>query len=265
MLRTLPFVLAFACNGESDGPTDPEDSGTTAVCAFDDDSVVDLALDAPTEGFLCPLGDIDTYRIQMPPTARLLRVSAAIDSIVSPVQVTWTVFAEDGTTALASPAAGEAALAGVPLTLVHAIDGGTVLLQVRDLASDAQDIRHPYSITVSAFEDGDVAEPNDDPSLATALVDTVTGYVSSRGDLDWYTFDAAANSAATLRLSSPIADYQPRFSVHAPDGTVILDESNPAGTVAETDLLRRLALEQAGTWRVLVQDDDDREFDIDTP
>ena len=216
-------------------------------------------------GFLCPVGDIDLYRIELPPTARLLEVGASVDSIVSPVDVTWTVFAEDGVTALAAPAPGEVATAGVPLRLVHAIDVGTVLLQVRDRSSDAQDVRHPYTVTVSAFDDADTGEPNDQRKRATELVDQVSASISSQGDHDWYAFDATANTAATIHLSSEIAEYEPRYSVHAPDGTVILDVANPAATVATTDLLHRLALEQAGTWHILVQDDDDTHYDLDTP
>ncbi len=258
------IFLILACTPDPDGPGGPADTGTTVSCAYDDDVPLDLALDTPVEGFLCPVGDQDTYRVTLPPEATLIEVGALIDSLVSPVEVTWTVFAEDGTTALADLAAGEAALAGAPLTLVHDVEG-TVLVQVRDLANDAQDIRHPYTLTVRALEDLDANEPNDDADIAAPLVDQVTGYISSRGDQDWYTFDAPANSAATLRLRSDIADYEPRISVHAPDATIIVDDANPAGTVLATDLPLTVALEQAGTWRVLVQDDDDLGFDVDTP
>ncbi len=263
------LALVAACTS---GTTTPEtstgDSGTAASCAYDEDSAqapVDLEVGVPTEGFLCPRGDLDWYRLTVPPEAGLLQVTAALDALVSPVQVTWSLFAEDGKTSLGRPQAGEAALAGVPLTVVHAVDPGVVLVQVRDLSNDGEDIRHPYTLTVTALEDADPGEPNGTPELAVPLVDTVQAYVSARGDHDWYAFEAEANSAATLRLSSAITDYEPRISVHAPDGTVVLDERNPAGTVAATDLLRRLALEQAGTWRVLVQDDDDLGYDLDTP
>lgn len=258
------IVLLVACAPDTDGPSVGTDSGTSAGCAYDDDTVLDLALDAPVEGFLCPVGDLDTFRVTLPPEATLLEVGASIDSIVSPVQATWTVYADDGVTPLAGPDADEAALAGVPLTLVHDVSG-TVQVQVRDRSNDAEDFRHPYTLTVRALEDLDLNEPNGDPDLAAPLVDEVTGYVSSRGDLDWYTFEAPANSAATLRLRSATANYEPRISVHAPDGTVIRDEANPAGTVLATDLPLTVALEGAGTWRVLVRDDDELDFDVDTP
>jgi len=265
-MRTLWLGLAIACTAPPDATKGPTDTGTVASCAWDaDEAPVALAFDTPTEGFLCPLGDVDTFRVTLPPEARLLEVSAAIDSIVSPIEVTWTVYEPDGTTVIAGPAPGEAAVAGVPLTLVHAVDTSPVLVQVRDLSNDAQDIRHPYTITARSHEDVDLAEPNDVAELAVTLADTATGTIASRGDHDWYRFEAPANSAATLHLSSAVADYEPRISVRAPDGSVVRDAANPAGSVQATDLLVRVALEQAGTWRVLVQDDDDRGYDLDTP
>ena len=268
MIRSLILWLAVACTPSIDGSPSGTEPGTVAGCVYDDDTAddpVEIALEAPLEGYVCPRGDLDWYRIAMPTGTTLLEVRAAIDSIVSPVEVTWTLFSADGSRVLGGPEPGEAALAGVPLTLVHSAAEPAVLLQVRDLAGDGEDFRHPYTLTVGALVDADGGEPNDEPGSAVPLTGSVTGYVAARGDHDWYTFDATANSAATLRMSSPVADYEPRFSVHAPNGTVVADEANPAATVAVTDLVRRVALDQAGTWSVLVQDDDDLDFDVDAP
>jgi hypothetical protein len=264
-LLALAAILT-ACPAPDETETDVVDTDPTPEgCPFDEaegpESAVAVSPDSPVTGHLCPVGDQDWATLDHP--GGLLRVGLSIEGTVSPVEPTWTVWDAGAETVLAGPQADEAATAGAPLSLWHAVPAGPVLIQVRDQANDGEDVRRPYTLEVETRPQPDTHEPNDETPVALPP-DRVTGSIASRGDEDRFFVDAEARQLLRLRLQVPAGGYDPALTLVDGDGVELLSLENPSGRREATDLQWVLAIEEATRVTLTIADDDDREHDPDT-
>lgn len=270
----LAFSLSLAAGCSNGGGQNGKDAGVTdgPKCAWDSStdaaSAVALTEGTPVTGWLCPVDDVDWYSFTTGPSDHLVEVKLAMNGPLSPVQPTYTIRKKnaDGSAGkvVASPPAAEV---GGALDMVHCMAPGSYYITVNDLNNDGEDIRHMYTLSVSSQPDPDPSEPNDDPTSAVALTSgtAVGGSIACRGDQDFYSIDVPANGLLDVHLVSPIANYQPTFAVEASDGSTLVSLSNPAGAVKATDLDRLVAVPSAGTWYVVISDDDGMSSDPSVP
>ncbi len=262
----LALIWILACSQPVDTGAVDTEPDTDSACPWDDDSA-----QAPTEvqgevqGYLCPRGDQDWYRVQLGGQEELLQVSLSLgDAPISPVQLTWAVWEATGAEVVGQPGAEEQAEAGAPLSLVHGLEPGTWLVQVRDVGGDDEDTRHPYTLSVQGLEDPDDNEPNDQQSQATPLGSAPTsGQISFRGDVDWFVVSVEDRSLVSVGLTAPTGDMEPAIEVLDAEGEVVVRTSNPAGGSQPTELEWTTGAEVGGDWHVVVSDDDGDASDLD--
>ncbi len=273
-MRALSICVALMACESTDAPPpagDAEPPGSVA-CTFDDStdpaSAAALSFDAPAVGFLCPIEDVDWYAFRTTADSRLLEVDLAKGSPLSPVEPTYAIYRRDGDQAgelVAAPRPDE--IGGERVHVSHCVPAGDLLLAVRDLGEDNEDRRHGYTLTVGGQADPDPAEPNDGPGEAAPLAPggSATGVVGCRGDEDWYAVEVGERQVLSWRLEMDAGGLHPRVRVLSPDGALLDDQRNPAGKRVATDIQRVVGTRGAGTYHVVVSDDDDGEADPETP
>lgn len=267
---TLYLLPLLACT-KSGGKGATDDSSAVAEgCAFDTDesaaaNALTLDAAAPTEAELCPEGDQDWYAMSVPAGDDLLTIDLGIDAPLSSLDVSYNVYLPDGATVVASPSSGEAATAGKPISVTHGLGAGDYLLRVRDLGDDAEDENHPYSVGFSTEPDPDANEPNNSASDATASGTDVEGYVAYREDEDWFSFTAPDRGLAHITLEMAAGGIAPSFQVLDAKGTGLVSYANESGNRKDTLIDIWQAIDVAGTYYVVVSDDDLTEFDDAVP
>lgn len=268
--RALAALAAVAAAGCGDGGPGEQDTAATpgAACQRDPSGhageAVDLPLDSEVTGYLCPVEDVDWYRVETGADAGLLRVRLAIDGDLSPVEPSYAVYRVD-----AAGAPGEvvgappSTLLGQPLDEVHCVSPGRYLVAVRDDGDDAQDFRRPYRLTVSATPDPDLAEPNDGAEEATPLASgaVARGAISCGGDEDWFALDVAAGQLVRARLELGAARFDPVLRLVTAAGELVGLRDNPAGRIQATDLELALVPPGPGRYYLVVGDDDGQDAD----
>lgn len=265
----IPLIaLAAGCDEAPTTEPPPATDTTQVVCAWDtDDDLANAgtaAVGQDTVGFLCPLGDQDWYTIDLA-GQDLLTVTLAMEAPVTPVNPTYTIWDATGTNVVGSPQATESAAPGQPLTVVHGLGAGSYAIAVRDGSSDAEDVRHSYTLTLAASGDADTNEPNDDAGSATSAAGSQSAYISYRGDQDWYAVDVQASGLITVRLTSAVAGYEPTFRVVDAAGETLITQTNEAGTREATDISYTQPAETPGTYHVVVEDNDALGWDTAVP
>lgn len=267
-LALASLLLGWA--GCGDGGADASDTSPTpgAECARDpsNDSseAVALALDSEVTGYLCPIEDVDWYRVDTGASAGLLRVRLAVDGELSPVEPSYAVYRIDGDGGPGEVVgAPPATLLGQALDEVHCVSPGSYLVAVRDDGDDAQDFRRPYRLTVSASPNPDTAEPNDDAAGATPLASGAAahGAISCGGDEDWFAVDLAAGQLVRARLELDVAGFDPTVRLVDAAGELVGLRDNPSGRVSPTDIELALVPPGPGRYYVVVGDDDGRDAD----
>lgn len=247
----------------SDAPGNaiPLDVQTTEACAAAPDTCV-------TEGFICPLGDRDFYRITVPESS-LLRVKLLLEAPLSQVGIGYNVYDAAGEVLQVT---GSTVAAGVPLDEVSCPAAGEYLVLVADQSDDAFDFRHPYQLTVTTEPEPDQGES--DAEIPLGLGSSTTGLISCLGDIDAYGLDVPANTLLGVHLTSDVASYEPSYRVLKPnpDGstTLLYQNMNESGSVQATDIQGLYTVPTAGHYilEVLdweVDDEDRRTADADTP
>jgi hypothetical protein len=264
-------ALLVSC-GKDDGPEDTTIDAGTLECERDDQSkpenAIALAADAPESGYVCPEGDRDWYKVEVPTGETILNVSLGMAVPLSPVEASYTLWTIDpeggpGSVAAAPPftAVGEA------LENVHCIEPGEYLLSVNDAGDDSSDLRNSYELSIQTSADGDQNEPNNTKESATELNSgqTATGYVTCPGDKDRFAIDVPAGNLVKIHFESPIATYEPKIELTSEDDEVLVQEINRSGRVRSTVIDRFATLPAAGRYYVSVTDDDDFDADPDVP
>ncbi len=265
----LVAVMALACEQAKEDPVEGDAAPPGSVlCAFDDSidpaSAAELSLESPVEGFICPIEDVDWYALQVDAGARILEIELIKGSPLSPVEPTYGLWVREGEglgALVASPRPEE--VGGASLKISHCVPAGELVLGVRDLGEDNEDRRHAYTLSVTGRPDPDPTEPNDDAEAAAPLAPgaAAEGAIGCRGDEDWYAVEVGEREVLSWHLELPVAGFHPRVRVLAPGGDVLDDQRNPAATRQATDLQRVVGTRGAGTYFVVVSDDDDGEAD----
>ena len=261
----LAAVLAGTIGCKSDDtikqPDSTDDPGESA-CPWDEDDDIeaasDLSLDTPEEGYLCPIGDKDHYRFNVSSGQNLLQVLIDLGEEMISINPTYIIYSEDGEKVIGQPAASESAEMGSPLSIIHAIEPGTYILRIHDSSSDATDNYHPYTVTLTGMTDADDNEPNDGAEAATALSGSATGYLSYRGDEDWYQVTASDQEILEITLSMPDESIAPTYRIEDEDGNEIVRRTNDDG-LFEVNYLEPLTT--AGTYYLIVYHEDELSFD----
>ncbi len=245
--------------------TDPDD--TLGPCDFDKDNDVPdgaetLTLDEATEGFICPVGDQDWFSVTVPDGKNLLKIELSQAGPFESINPVYTVFEEDATTSVGAPDATESATENTPLTVVHKISAGKYFVRVLDQANDALDKFHPYTLTVFALADPDTNEPNDAADAATALsTGDMNGYLSYRGDEDWFNIDSPARRLLTVSMAMENG-VAPAYRIVNSAGEIVVDRKNDKG-VSSYSYFDSLA--EAGVYSLVVYFDDPLRFDTEVP
>ncbi len=270
ILFILGTVLTGACNGNNTSIADAGDTSTEdeSPCPWDDDDehgkANALGLESVAEGYICPRGDQDWYTLTVPAGSDLLSVALSIDAPLSALNLTYSIWSGDGVTSLEAPTAKEEATTSEPLLIVHGLAPGNYLLSVRDRADDAEDVRHAYQLTVSGSKDSDTAEPNGSMEEATAASGSMQGYISFRGDEDWYRVEAQSGELIRVDLTMPAGGIDPAYRILDPGGDEIVSDANQGGKTNPTALSYLQAVETAGTYYVVISDDEKLDYDTDT-
>src|SRR5262249_43186375 len=148
------------------------------------------------DGQLCPRGDVDWYRLDVPAGADLIDVTVGYADAPTRVSiVAQLVSAADG-----KPVPG-AELAdtrtgvrkGTLSSTLRVPARGSYLVSVRDSGSESDSL-NSYVLQVTTAKDPDTHEPNDDPALAHAP-DGMPGWLAYRGDHDVYKVNVAPGSS----------------------------------------------------------------------
>lgn len=289
------YVLLAMCAAciPQDNPRDVE------VIDDDDPACQHDSLDSPeaagelapvAEGYLCPMGDRDWYRISVPDEHGIVDVSLSAGT-GSPVQPTYSIYecdelcladppddsSERCCTSVAIPRPSEVQ-EGHSLEVTHCLQPGAYYILVHDQGDDQQDGRQPrglYQLSVATRPNLDLAEPNDGPDNPTAPESTglgvmeVEGRISCRDDQDWYLLDDSTGMPLSptrvvhVHLEVPVAGYHPQVRLVGPDDSSqeMWSSSNPAASVVDTEIEEFLIIPSRGRYWVVVEDDDGMDSD----
>ncbi|MDJ0764042.1 MAG: hypothetical protein QNJ97_13755 [Myxococcota bacterium] len=260
----LSVVGLLACNGSGDdtSPDGGTDSEGESACPWDDDDTFStanaLTLGTAAQGYICPRADQDWYALSTAPGTDLLTVTLAIDAeLVSPIGPTYSVWSADGANVLASPEGSETAAPAAPMTITHSLPSGSYFIAIKDRGDDAEDERHPYLLTAISATDADPFEPNNAMETAATVTGTsLVGSISFRGDQDWFRIDSIGREILHIQLTMPVAGIDPTYQVVDAAGNLLISDVNAAGSIQPTDLEYYQALEAAGTYYIVIADDD---------
>ena len=261
------FCAATGCD-DAEAPEGRPDAIPVSgpVCAFDDsesaETALPLALGEASTGSICPVEDQDWHAFEVPAGHALARVELAMDAPVSPVEPTYLVRDARGAV-VATPAATEV---GGALEVDHCLAPGAYHVVVRDRGDDAQDRRNQYQLIITTAPEPDGAEPNDDAEAAAdlRLGDVQTGYIACVGDADWFRVELGDDEVLRYELAMPAGGVHPQVRVLDAAGEVLYREANPAGRREATALSRGVTVRGAGSYFVVVDDDDGADADPGT-
>jgi hypothetical protein len=273
----MPLLLAilsstFFFSACPDETIEGQDAGPTgSTCVWDEQSepenAAPLSKGQDTRGYLCPVEDKDWYSFDLGADEHVVSVSLKMDGSLSPVEVTYGIFAKDEAGQPVVPAAAfpPSSEVGGNLDLVHCTAPGSYLLVVNDQGDDAQDIRREYILNLTTSPDPDSAEPNDDQAGAMALTSGTAhqGAVACRGDEDWFSITVPDGNLLRMRLDMGISKMEPTLELRDSAGELITSQSNLAGTVEATAIDLYAVVPASGTYYVVVADDDRAQADVD--
>lgn len=257
MALVFGFVAVYGCEKDAEEVVESDEPKCERDDSRDKDSAIDIAMDEPASGYICPQLDMDWFAFKLESGDRLLSVSREMSSDLSGIDLTYAVYPKNDTeSAVATPESDES-------VEVHCLEPGDYYLVLRDENDDFADIRHDYTLTLSSQPDPDGAEPNDQMENAFVLQNgaNVQGYIACQGDQDWYAIDVAQGNVLGIHLTSEIAAYQPTLRLLSADGNTIAERINAAATVEATTLDVFHVLLATGTYYISVSDDDLTEAD----
>jgi len=269
-LALVPVGGAGCGSGDADTDAD-SDTDTDVDCEVDDsqkggtDPEWELVPGADgLMGFVCPPFDIDYYWFSVPQNGMIASVHLANNVGFSPVDYCYRI-SESDDSGVGSNCDHDGLDGVTDLRGTHYIrESGTYFLEVRDEASDDEDGKNPYLISLELTADPDGYEPND--TMAEAKADGAEqGYISYLGDRDWYAVPAQAGQIVEIDLTTDgPGQVDLRYTLYEPDGeTPVNTGFQFDGTQGATALNDVLPLHQTGTYYLVVEDEDDDDSDLE--
>ena len=263
-------VTLASCSKTEEGPEpiEPDVVGCERDAIESEAQAVAIKADMAQQGFICPVEDVDWYRYEVPASHSVLSFKLKMAAPLSPVAPNYSIWREQEGGALgALVAQPEASGIGQAFSDSHCVTPGPLLIKVHDDGDDAQDVRYRYALEISSREDLDEQEPNNSREQRTTLKpnEPLTAAISCQGDEDWYAVTLPEGSLLRVTLQSEVAGYEPTLRILSEDGTQLVEESNPSGSVTATLFERFEVLNGAGDYALVVSDDDNEQADAAVP
>ncbi len=222
-----------------------------------------------TLGYIATKGDVDWY-IFHAIAGQMLTFTGSI--AISAVDLSLQVYSESATSAswTQSDSDGSTALTSLTNPQVVIASTGDYYLRVGDVSDNDWDSDRPYTVQVNLAANPDADEPSNDlratPSLLVPGVSR-TGYIATKGDIDWYMFHAAAGQMLTFTGTiaiSPVDLYLQVFSETATSSS--WSQSDSDGSTASTSLSNpQVVISATGDYLLRVSDTSDNDWDSDSP
>ena len=259
------MIAQTSCKSDdSKAPQEEQEISTENACPWDDNDTLETAaklnLDQKKKGFLCPLGDLDYYAFTVPSDQTMIKVDLVLKAIASAINPTYIIYSEDGSTVIAQPDRTESAGIEAPLSIIHPIDPGDYIIQIHDEGKDATDNYHPYFLTLTGLSDNDGNEPNNDAASAKKIEGKTSGYLSYRGDEDWYSISASDNAILNVSLAMSDDSVAPAYRIEDDNGNELVIRTNTKGDDAVNYLE---PLSGTGDYYLIVYNDDELSHDPD--
>lgn len=264
LARLLAALLVLAGLGCGTGGLQDNGSADKREPQGDTDAAGARPLVAGTaqQGYIEYVGDADWYRLEIPAGVDILRIELSNQTLSSPVDLSFTLYAEDGVTILGGRYDADGSDGMTQITQELAVSGPSLcFVVVRDQGSDDADPLNLYFLkaTLSAG----AGDGNNSPEFAVPLScgEPVEDALQARGDVDWFRVDLPP-SADLLALSLSMPRGTPDLTLTLYDSaatTALASLADGDGTDGPTLLGRNVRLPAAGTYFLSVRDtlDDD--------
>ena len=239
----------YTVQNEPQGDTDPEGARP-------------LSPGNTQQGFIEYVGDSDWYRLEIPQDVDTVRFELSNQTLQSPVDLSLTVYDEDGVTILGGRYDPDGGDGLTQITLELTVDEiRTCFAVVRDhLGNDADPVNPYFLRTTLSIGAGD---GNNSPESATPVDcgGVAQDAIQALMDVDWFRVDMPA-AADILAFSLAMAPGNPDLllTLYESSGTTaIVSMSDPDGRDGPTVLGRNVRLLQSGYYYLSVRDslDDD--------
>ncbi len=214
------------------------------------------------QGYIEYAGDADWFRLEIPAGVDTLRIELSNQTLSSPVDLSFTLYAEDGATILGGRYDPDGSDGMTQITQELAVNGpGLRFVVVRDHGGDDADPLNLYFLkaTLSAGS----GDGNNSPESAGALScgEPVEDALQVRGDVDWFRIALPAGAdILALSLSMPAGTPDLALTLYdAAATTALASVADGDGTDGPTLLARNVRLSAAGPYFLSVRDtmDDD--------
>ncbi len=283
-LRKTPwkaFVLISmlaGCGGTNTG----NDSGTNDADGGFDECVVDNSRMRPAKdpdwqlvpdgenstGTICPASDVDHYWFTISQPGTIITVELANNVVRSEVDLCYKILPEDENAPVIAIVCDYDGTDGQTQLLGrhYLAEAGTYFLEVYDSGGDDEDTRNPYAIGLTQVVDPDQNESNNDKEHATPLSAAADGYLSFLEDQDWFAIQVnSQGQILSLDLTTQAASsVDLRYTVFMPDGSTPINTGlNANGDDGPTNLHDVLALGDAGTYYIMIQDENNDDSDLE--
>ncbi len=266
------FLVGCPENGEEDNQEDPTNS-ISAQCDRGEnrspETATAITFGESESGFICPIGDSRWYSFSVASGAPLVEVTAGMTTALTAVELTYEVY-EAGSGGSQGPLVAQARLEDVggvqALNAMECLGAGDYLIRVRDFRENNQDFVHPYELVVETHAEPDANAPNDDADQAVALTaeQAVEGYISCRGDQDWFVIDVGEREVVEFRLSMDQSPVRPFVEVRNEAGEQVA-RADAASDDATAEIVRRFAPSGAGPLYFVVGDVEGEAADLEVP
>ncbi|MBI4509330.1 MAG: PPC domain-containing protein [Deltaproteobacteria bacterium] len=242
---TLAAAIALAlsllsCKGEESSSLSP-DGGAHGKCQVDTSSNPQSATPITGEqatGMACPTGDVDWHAIEVPAGKNLLDLSVGYPGVITRVDLSAQVYAEDGATPVPGAQViddrgddGRSELA----TTLKIPSPGRYLIAVRDVGDDEKDDLSSYTLKAIPAADPDQNEPNDTKDEARAASGS-KAWISYSGDRDVYRVTVPQGSRLVqIELRNPASSRAPLgYKLATDSGEVLAEGSVTSGASLDT-------------------------------
>jgi hypothetical protein len=275
--RSILFVIGLllcltACEEAvrtGDGGIDPNDPSAGKSClggvdkSIDFDTAAPLELGKTLEGYICPRGDRDFYKLAVPAGTDLTRIKLQHTNKATRVDLRYLVYAGKNNKQPVDPP--KAPQEKNNFNAVHCTGSGEYYLVVQDSGNTHYDGKNAYALTVSADADPDSNEPNDTPEQATKVTGNVQGYISCSGDKDYFEVEVSAGQLLEVKLKPEkptLVDMQ--YVIYDSANNKVGEAAIPDATRPDAKLEVVHHLPGAGKYYIEVSDSNGTESDSTT-